>query len=84
MLRIEDLGTDMGTFVNGVRISTSNVVAGDLIAVGHRRLRVSEDNKLVTQEEERETAIEVQDLLVEERSARPAGGRTWTRSCRAG
>ena len=36
---LKDLGSDFGTFINGERVSSARLKAGDLILVGSRRLR---------------------------------------------
>jgi len=42
-LRVEDLGSTNGTFVNGIRVRTHDMAAGDVLTVGKMFLRVTHD-----------------------------------------
>jgi ABC-type multidrug transport system ATPase subunit/pSer/pThr/pTyr-binding forkhead associated (FHA) protein len=61
--RIRDLASDNGTYLNGRRVTETDVADGDLIGVGHAVLQLR-SGRLVEYQDQGDVDVEAQDLVV--------------------
>ena len=72
-LSVKDLGTGIGTFVNGERITDVELKIGDVIKIGNMELRVGRTNKEIRPANNIRFASDLKGGMVE---AQAEGGRT--------
>ena len=61
--RVRDAGSANGTYLNGQRVTGTEVAEGDLIGIGHALLHLS-GNRLVAYQDDGDVDIEAADLVV--------------------
>lgn len=65
-MRVEDLGSTNGTFVNGRRIaSPAEIVAGDVVAIGGHLLRLASEGTLVESQWRGNVTVEARGVAVD-------------------
>ena len=66
---VTDLGSTNGTYVNGIRIATTTLVAGDVVDIGGSRLVLLDESYLERRDYRGDTRVEAQEISID------AGGR---------
>jgi hypothetical protein len=84
---LKDLGSDGGTFVNGERVSSARLQAGDVIEIGARRLRVFDPLRVPEpppppeeprpRAEEKHARLSIRGYTLERMLGRGAMGEVW-------
>jgi hypothetical protein len=83
---LKDLGSDGGTFVNGERVSSARLQAGDVIEIGARRLRVFDPLHVPPppppeeprpRAEEKHARVNIRGYTLERMLGRGAMGEVW-------